>query len=939
MSRGLPSPSVGLRSVGRQLLSQPAVMASVSLLVLVAAVALTALPRSLDLASRDDLHETLTGARTAQRNIAVSQEHVHRPAPGADPLAQIRNRGQRFADQEMSEHLRGLVQAQNLLLESPQFAVRQLPGAPERTGEPTYIDFRYQDDIADLAEIVEGRLPGRAEPVEVQFECPLPVEGEEEEECLPVEVPVLQVALTEATSAASRLFIGDRVLLGPDTRDRAWEGLSSAELEQIAVVLEITGVVELADPGLDRWFDDRKLHVAREVFLDLDNQWVEATGLMSPDAYGDLVEALGTGPPWWRYEWRFFIDPEGAARSDLAEFSGDLARLRLANTGAQAGSGVMVVSTRLPELIDLHLAQRTQTLRVMALTIAGIVATVSFAVLTLGVLMTERQRAQIVLTRDRGASAPQVVTTRLYQAILMTVPFIAAAYLATSAVFGDTTGAIARLIAVVLAVAAIVGLVIPILPLARLPLGSLRSEDKWRRQASPRRNVLEVALVFLAVACVILVRRRDPRATVMDFDWLLVATPVVVGAAVGALTIRLAGPVSSGLAWLSSRGRGAVSFLALRRAIQQSPASRTPLAVLVVCMAAASLSVITMRSIETGQEKGSWQTVGADFSITGPGPETPLSAGVSPEALGTEDIVFGVTSTVRAVLNSQRTSLTLWALETARHEEVFAGTPGELELSRLRSPVPTGSLPAIASAAWTNRLRPSVGQTVDFPMDGGNVTVEIVAISDSLPGVDPPFLVVDRQALEALLGEPTPPTQALVRGPRSLGPGISDVLPENEAVIVSRYAELDRLAEDPMVRWTVRGMTTGWLLAAAVGALSSVAALALGAARRRRDLGFLKTMGMENRGATAMTLIEQIPGVALATALGLLTGVGTLVAIRPSLDLSSLTGERSAQIVFEWGLLGLVLVIALGLLAAAGFIFVLVNRRQDLGRALRVGDE
>ncbi len=937
MRRRLPSPSVGLGNTIRQLLSQPSVTVSVSVVVLVATLGLSALPRSLELASREDLHQTLTEAEPARRNIAVYHEHLHRPGPGADPLARIRGRGQRFADQEMSDGLRALVLSENMVIESPPFALQQLPGTPERSPEPVYLDFRLQDDISDLSEVVEGRPPTKAGSIDVQFECP-PTEEGEPVDCPPVELSIIEAVLTGEMSTATGLSVGDRVLLVPDPRDSAWEGVPLRELDEIMVVLEVTGILELADARLDAWLGDRKLHFPREVFLDLDNQWIEGTVLMGPEGYGDLVQALGgNGPPWWRYEWRYFVDSDGVARSDIAELSADLTLLRLANSASEAGSGAVVVATRLPELIDEHLAQRAQTLRVMALSVAGIVATVTLAVLALGVLMTERQRDQIVLARDRGASGPQVTTSRLYQAILMTVPPMAGAYLVTSALLDDTTGKTPYAIVLVLAVAAIAALMAPILGLARVPLGSARSENSWRR-ASPRRKVFELALVFLAVASVALVRRREAQAT-MDFDWLLVATPAVVGAAVGALTIRLAGPVASGLAWLSSRGRGAVSFVALRRAVRQPPSTRTPLAVIVVCMATAGLSVLMMRSIEIGQEEGSWQRVGADFAISSESPGTPLSGVVSPELLGVEEIVFGAVSNVRATLTNQRGAVSLWAVDAERHQEVFAGTPGDLGLAPLLSPTPTGELAAIVSDTWVNRLRPQVGQTVTVTVGDSVVTVEIVSVRASLPGIDPSFVVVDIEGLEAAIGTPVQPTQALVRGPRALGPGISEALVDTGAVATSRYVELDRLAEDPMVRWTMQGMTAGWLMAAGVGALSIVAALALGSAHRRRDLGYLKTMGLENRGATALTLIEQIPGVALATALGLLAGAATLVAIRPSLDLGVLTGERFTPVTIEWGLLGLVFVLALALLAMAGVIFVLVNRRQDLGRALRVGDE
>lgn len=945
MSRRLPSPSLGLRAVGRQLFSQPAVVVSVAVIVFGAAFALTVLPRSLELASRHDLHETLTTAHPALRNIAVSQEFRHRSGPEGDRLSIARDRGERFAAREMSPSLIDVVESRDMLVESPQFSLVPVPGTPAVERDPVFLRFRHQDSIADVVEVTEGRLPAPAGEIEVQFECPpTPAEPEDEsetpEECPPTPVQVFEVALTEAMSQATRLDVGDQVLLVPDPQDRLWTGLAFEERDQIRVAIEVSGVVELPDSDLDIWYGDRNLHIPRIVLQD-DLRFVYGTALMSPDDYARLLRSItDRGPPWWRYEWRFFIDTDAVTRSDLDEFRGDVARLRLAHSSAPTGSGGVLVTTRLPELIDSHLAQRSQTLRVMALSIAGILATVTFAVLALGVLMTERQRAQLVLARDRGASAPQVTTSRLYQAALMTAPPAAAAYAAVSAVFPDTDKTTPYLVTLVLTGAVLAVLVASVVGLARLPLGALREHESWRRPHNPRRAVVEVLVIVVAMASVLLVRRRDPRATT-ELDWLLVATPALVGAAVGAITIRLAGPVASALSWLSSPFRGAVAFLGLRRVIQQPITARIPLAVIVVCMATASFSVVIQQSVVEGQINGSWLSVGADYAVSSPGLDTPLSDAVGSETLGVEEIVYATTySNARATLFNQPVSVMLVALDSQRHEDVFGGTPGDLTLTALRTPPSESALTGIASVVWPTGSGPRVGQTVRVQLRGNDVDVEIVGVRSRHPGVDAvrPFIVVDRGELESVTG-PSRPTLALIRGPRSLGPMLTERLGDTGADVVSRYAELDRLAADPLVRWSVQGMTAAWLMAAAVGILSMVASLALGSARRRRDFGYLKTLGLDDRAATALTLIEQVPGVALASALGLVTGAATLVAIRPSLDLSVFTGERSTPIGIDWGLLGWVLVAAVALLAAAGVIFVLVNRRQELGRALRVGEE
>jgi putative ABC transport system permease protein len=936
----MPSPSLGLGTVARMLGSQPAVVVSTMTIVLTAVFGLSALPRSLEGASREDLHETVTEANPLLRNISVTQLFRHNTGPEGDRMGPARNRGDAFAKSEMTTTVEEVVDGMDMVVESAQFSVRQLPGSTEPSGrsrDPTFIRLRHQDSAADHLEMVKGRHPAPTGEIEPVFDCPDP-----EEECPPTQVPVVEVALSEPTAEEMQLEVGDRMLLVPDGEDLLWVGLTGQEIGSIRYVLSVVGIFELADPGQELWERDRILYEPRVVFETLDFQFVYATALMSPDDYGRMARVITpvVGPPWWRYEWRFLVDSDAVSRSELDTLREDLASWRLAHSTTRAGSTAFLVSTRLPELINFHLAQRSQTLKVMSLSIAGIFAVVTSAVLALGVLITERQRAQIILARGRGASAPQVATTRLYQATFMTVPATAVAYAMASAMFPDSSRLTPYLVSVMLAIAAIVALVASVLGLARQQVGSLRDVDVWPRPQSPKRVVLEALAVILAASSVVLVRRREP-ATTVELDWLLIATPVLIGAVVGAATIRLAGPVAVALAWLFSKKRDVVSFVGLRRVAQQPVPARVPLAVLVVCLAAASFSIMLHRSITSGQVVGSFQIVGADYSISADSPDIPLPGELTPSDMGSDQVAFAtVFPDAWATLRGRRTSAILVAVDSGSHERIFSGTPGALPLGKLRDSSDQDTVAGIAPTAWPT----TVGEVVTVELGDHEVQVEIVAVRDRHPGVDPvrPFIVVDRDALQAVTGQPIAPTIAYLRGPRSLGEELEKSIAERfpGMSVVSRYDELDAVAGDPLVRWAVRGLAAAWVLAATVGVIGMLASLALGAARRRRDFGYLKTMGLVDRQALWMTLIEQVPGVVLAGSLGLLTGVATAIAIRPAIDLTFFTGGViSTPLVIDWSLLAGLLGLSVGLLLIAGAIFVVVNRHQDLGRAVRIGDE
>lgn len=935
----MPSPSLGLGTVARMLGSQPAVMVSTIAIVVTAVFGLSALPRSLEGASREDLHETLTEANPLLRNISVTQLFRHSPGRDGDRMGPARDRGDAFAKSEMTATVEEVVDGMDLVVESAQFSVRQLPGTtePSRSRGPTFIRFRYQDSAADHLEMVDGRHPAPSGDIELVFDCPDP-----EEECTPTQVPVVEVALSGSTAEEMHLEIGDRVLLEPDSKDPLWVGLTGQETGSARYVLSVVGIFELADPGQELWERDRILYEPRVVLETLDSQFVYATALMSPDDYGRLARVVTpvVGPPWWYYEWRFVIDSDAVSRSELDTLREDLASWRLAHPSARAGSTAFLVSTRLPELIDVHLDQRSQTLKVMSLSIAGIFAVVTSAVLALGVLITERQRAQIILARGRGATAPQVATTRLYQAIFMTVPATAAAYAMGSAMFPNSSSPTPYLVSVMLAIAAIVVLVASVLGLARRQVGSLRDVDAWPRPPSPRRVVLESLAVILAASSVVLVRRREP-ATAVELDWLLIATPVLIGAVVGAATIRLVGPVAVALAWLFSKKRDVVSFVGLQRVAQQPVPARVPLAVLVICLAAASFSIMLHRSITSGQVVGSFQVVGADYSISAGSRDVPLPGELTPSDMGSDQVAYAtIFPDARATLRGRRASATLVAVDSESYESLFSGTPGAVPLGGLRDSSDQDSVAGIAPTTWPT----AIGEVVPVDLGEFDVQIEVVAVRDRHPGVDPvrPVIVVDRGALQAVTGQPIAPTVAYLQGPRSLGEKLEKSITERfpGMSIVSRYDELDAVTGDPLVRWAVWGLAASWVLAATVAVIGMLASLALGAVRRRRDFGYLKTMGLVDRQALWMTLIEQVPGVVLAGSLGLLTGVATAIAIRPAIDLTFFTGGViPTPLVIDWTLLAGLLGLSVGLLLLAGAIFVVVNRHQDLGRLVGIGDE
>ncbi|MEX2426315.1 MAG: FtsX-like permease family protein [Thermomicrobiaceae bacterium] len=139
------------------------------------------------------------------------------------------------------------------------------------------------------------------------------------------------------------------------------------------------------------------------------------------------------------------------------------------------------------------------------------------------------------------------------------------------------------------------------------------------------------------------------------------------------------------------------------------------------------------------------------------------------------------------------------------------------------------------------------------------------------------------------------------------------------------------------------GITQGfWLtifMAGLYAILAVVCALALTADERRRDVGYLRTMGASRDQALGLTLIEQIPSALLAGVIGV--GFGGLLTwlIAPGLDIASLyPPEEQVVIGINWVLavgqaVGLIIV---AIISATAFAYI--ARRSDLTDVLRAGE-
>lgn len=955
--------SLGWRWIRRQLGSEPGVVASIATSVLITAFLLSAAPRLFEEVSGEHLFGTVSEALPAQRNIRVEREGRIGAGAADDPMSLVRQTGERFAETAMPPAVSSVVSEQYFLVDSPEFTVAPVPGVEPPHPFETFITFRQQEHIEGHATLVAGTMPSPQESITMLVGDHCPQEAFERERltetleasgpdrdigCALEDVPHYQIAVSRETALELGYEIGEPMVLRPDTSDPILFGLSIQDLDY-QLVASISGIVEFSDPDGEYWYGDPSLHrpTIRE---NADLRFIHATGLMGDDDYRALLGT--TGDAGRLYTWRHFVDPALVEEADVDALISELIPFQRRHTGGVGLSPGSHVITQLSELLRTHIGQREETLALISIAAVGLLSAALAVIALLGVLMTARQRTAVILARNRGGSGGQLVLTRLYEALLLSVPAAVVGYAIATSLVPDTSGLVPYRTTVALAGGATVGLVSAGVPLFRRRLGSLQGRDAMRPRAPARRLVFDVFVFVVTLGSVVLLRRRGEAnaQTTGEFDLLLALTPSLIAVTVGLIVIRLYPLAIRALSWLGAKTRGLVSFVGFRRVLRQN---RLPVLVVLLCIAVATTASVMRSSIIDGQQLSAWQEVGADYTVEGYATGVALPSSIDFDALGPVDrIAYGKFFERSDVeFERDRAAGEVLAIDSQAYAAVTEGTLGDPRLPRFMFLEPGSDIgtegnpiPAIVSRDWPSGMELTVGDV--FTLDLGSLEpyVEVRELRDSYPDidVDSRFVVLDMAAVEAFSEFPISRSVAYLKADAEAEASLRSQLADSatSAVLTSRYATLERIADDPFVRWASRSLQLVLIFGAVFAALVAIAGPAIATAMRRRDLAYLRTLGLDERQSIQMTIIEQVPPVLLGTVVGVSTGIVSTWLLRPVLTLEALTGNLvPTSLTLDWSALGPMVLALLGIQGLAVAIFVLVNRRTQLTAVLRVGDE
>ena len=436
----------------------------------------------------------------------------------------------------------------------------------------------------------------------------------------------VEVAFSEVTAEAIGVAVGD-VLEGALDDTDPLVGRSIGD--PLIVELEVVGIVRVADPTAELWYSDNRL-LEPSIRGSVDDPTAFATGLISPDAVADVVASELP----FRYDWRYFVDGARLDAGQLDTLVRDLRRVAseygTVTTGARPGQWLAEPSSPAADRITLrsgllnviqgYEAERAASEAVLSIAAIGPVALAAGAIAMSAVLLVARRRHNLVLARDRGASRAVILGAQLWEAALVAGAAALLGLLLAILLVPGRGSSLSATLALATGLGAIVVLVAATLPIIRRGPEHAGRDEAPPVRTSPRRFVLELTAVGIALGGVVLLQQRGLRVggsgeSAVGFDPFLAAVPLLTGLAAAILATRLYPLPIRLLGWLAARRRDLVPVLGLRNVGRQPSFATLPLLILMLTATFGSFASVVLASIDRGQLDASWTGVGADYSV------------------------------------------------------------------------------------------------------------------------------------------------------------------------------------------------------------------------------------------------------------------------------------------------------------------------------------
>ncbi|WP_208542856.1 hypothetical protein [Nocardioides euryhalodurans] len=727
---------------------------------------------------------------------------------------------------------------------------------PRRPGEPAFLSVAGMTDPEPLVDVVEGRLPRPGSAVRT---LPPRIAASYDG---PADSAVVEVVLEESAAVEMELPVGSWVALDSPT----YRGDVAPP-----AVLRVVGTFRGADPAptaLDDVTALRKPNISVQPEFNL----VRATALAA-----DVDTVLGA--PWLGDPSVLVtFDPAGTPAAGDAEVLVEEGRqVQLQDWPPAVEAAGVGAATGIADLAQDVVDQRRTSDGLIVLT-ATALATGALAVLLAAATVLGGRRTPVTaVVRARGASGRWLVLRRGAEALAMAIPGVAVGLAGVWLASGSTpSGSDLAVVAAAAAACVVVVTAAQVVP---------RSSGDGQLQAVVA-DALQVVAVVLAGGATALVLVGGALA---PGDPLLLALPLLVGAASAVVTVRLLQVGLVALRRVARRSRSVSPVVSLTESVAVARQVVVASTAMVLAVAAAVLAVSATDTLRRGAELAGWEQVGADVGI--------LAGGLDDEDVDRLAALPGV-STVAPVFSADSTSFStrtgvegvqLVGVDPAALARVGDGSLSGLDLA----PTADGTLTGVASPDLSldddrGLLRYAQSQ----------VDVEVVDRVDSLPGISQggSFLLVDVTQLEEATDRDLGSYEIVLLGG---SPDMADVVEtvrrsDPQAIVTSRAGITAEHLEAPAVARTLSTLTVALAVAGALAAFAVLLTAALGAPSRRRVARVLAAIGADAGAARRIGVWSLVPIVVASVLAAAASGLLLTAVAGGGFDLAALSGTRDA---------------------------------------------
>ena len=731
---------------------------------------------------------------------------------------------------------------------------------------------------------------------------------------------IFDVAVTQATASRYAAHLG-------------------SVIAQSGYGFRITAIVAPTDPDSAFWAQDPDL-AAPSLNITLTFTYWSTAGFIGQDE----ISALGSITPGYNLPEtvaQVYCVPLDTGPYDVADANSLLGILTAFDSGASATQlGLQVASGPIPVLTSFG-AQRSTVDSILALVLVGAVAVGAVTILLCTRLVVGRRAAHFALQRARGQSSLQLAAQVLGGLAAPTLAALAAA-LALGRVI-DSGAPWSSQATLLFGAVALVSLAAPpiIAVLDHRGAATVRTgrEDLVRRPR-PRRRMLELLLLILAVGAVVELRQQGLGEADQGTNALGTLVPILLAAVATAIAVRCYPLLLGPAARAAARRGGPGSFLGLAGAARSALALAMPTFVIVLTLTLVALGSMMHQSIDAGRVAASWRQTGADAVVDLSGSTSWSQASAAVSAI---DRVPGVTHATAVYSQPESVSNgTVYAIDPSSYSAVSADSPWPFGANALSGS--GGRIPALVSPGTGYAVGSAITLEPEYATALSAVVVGILPRTAAAPpdaGTTSSAYILIPSSAVAAQQQDWSEAAILVSGAGIDEARLAAVLRARHlsASTVYRADIVNQLSTAPLEGMAEFGYLLGILAACCFGVCGILLSLTLTAGARDRRLMLLGTLGLTPRQARGVALAETTP-LAAATVLGGLLAAAALPAVfGSSLNLSVFTGLSGASALgYDAATPLLTAALALALTALGVLLQAGLARRRGAPAQLRIGD-